>query len=102
LFNALPGYLEMPNHREGSACCGAGGGLRGPQTRLSRQIARDRLQEAMQAGAQVLVTECNTCLHNFRNARRSRDPLEVYSLAEYLNYLVQGKKSPEARQEENP
>ena len=97
LYRALPGYREMPNHREGGACCGAGGGLRGPYPRLSRQIARGRLQEAMDAGAQVLVTECATCLHNFHNARRTRDDLEIYSLAEYLNYLLQGKTTPDHR-----
>lgn len=99
LLNALPGFREMKNHRESGVCCGAGGGLRGPQARLSRQIARNRLQEAMESGAQVLLTECFTCLHNFRNARRSRDNLEVYSLAEYLNYILAGKKTVEERHE---
>jgi len=36
----------------------------------------------------VLLTECPACLHNFRNARRSRDPIGVYDLSEYLAQMV--------------
>jgi Fe-S oxidoreductase len=47
-------------------------------------MARARLEAALATGAGVLLTECPTCLHNFRNARRSRDAVEVYNLSEYL------------------
>lgn len=76
--------LEMDACREHTDCCGGGGGVRGAFTRLSLQMARARLETAMTTGAGVLLTECPTCLHNFRNARRSRDALEVYDLSEYL------------------
>jgi Fe-S oxidoreductase len=58
------------------------------QTRLSIQIARSRLEEAMGVGAEVLVTECYSCLHNFYNARRSRDNIETYTLSEFLSVLM--------------
>jgi len=88
LGQVAPHFVEMPNSREASVCCGAGGGLRGVQTRLSVQIARGRLEEAMRTGAEILVTECYSCLHNFYNARRSTDNIELYNLSEFLNVLT--------------
>jgi Fe-S oxidoreductase len=88
LRQVAPRYVEMPNARESSICCGAGGGLRGVQVRLSIQIARSRLEEAIGVGAEVLVTECYSCLHNFYNATRSRDDIETYTLSEFLSLLM--------------
>jgi Fe-S oxidoreductase len=81
-------FVEMPHCRDLSDCCGAGGGVRGAFTRLSLQIARRRLLEAQDTGAEVLLTECPSCLHNFRNARRRQDAIEVYNLSEYLGRLA--------------
>ncbi len=81
-------YVEMPGCKENTVCCGAGGGLRGVFPKLSLQASRTRVEEAIGTGSEVLVTECSSCLHNFRNARRSKDNLEIYSLSEYLNRLM--------------
>jgi len=81
-------FVEMAACREHTNCCGGGGGVRGAFTRFSIRMARTRLEEAMESGAQVLLTECPACLHNFRNARRSRDPIGVYDLSEYLAQMV--------------
>jgi Fe-S oxidoreductase len=75
---------EMSGCRELSNCCGAGGGVRGAYARTSVTIARQRYEEAAATGAAVLLTECPSCLHNLRNARRSRDTMEVANLSEYL------------------
>jgi len=88
LKRVVPRYVEMPHAREAAICCGAGGGLRGINPRLSIQIARSRLEEAIETGAEVLVTECYSCLHNFYNARRSSDDIELYNLSEFLNILL--------------
>jgi Fe-S oxidoreductase len=76
---------EMAGCRELSNCCGAGGGVRGAHTRVSVAIARQRYEEGAETGAGVLLTECPSCLHNFRNARRSRDSMDVANLSEYLD-----------------
>lgn len=86
---AIPNYVEMPGNRENTVCCGAGGGVRGVYPKLSLQTARTRVEEAINTGSTVLVTECASCLHNFRNALRSKDDLEVYNLSEYLSTLIQ-------------
>ena len=66
--------VEMEHSRERSACCGAGGGLRGVNPRLSREISRRRVAEAVATGAGTLLTECPSCLHNLRTGR---NPVEV-------------------------
>ncbi|MBM3303041.1 MAG: (Fe-S)-binding protein [Deltaproteobacteria bacterium] len=88
LGKIAPNLIEMPHNRDLTACCGAGGGLRGVQARLSIGIARKRLEEAIDLGAQVLLTECYSCLHNFVNARRSTDHIEVFNLSQYLYQLL--------------
>jgi Fe-S oxidoreductase len=81
---------EMSGCRALSNCCGAGGGVRGAYARTSVAIARQRYEEAAATGAEVLLTECPSCLHNLRNARRSRDTLAVANLSEYLaDWLVE-------------
>ena len=94
LRRVAPRYVELPDAREAAVCCGAGGGLRGVQTRLSIQIARRRLEQAIDAGAGVLVTECYSCLHNFYNARHSTDPIELYNLSEFLSVSMEKDKTP--------
>jgi len=84
-------FVEMPHSGALSDCCGAGGGVRGAFARLSLQIARRRLLEAQEMGAEVLLTECPSCLHNFRNARRRRDTVEVYNLSEYMELLARNQ-----------
>lgn len=95
LHQVAPGYVEMPDTREKTVCCGAGGGLRGVKTRLSINIGRTRLEEAIDTGAEVIITECASCLHNFANARRSADTIEIYNLSEYLNRLLKGSAKGE-------
>ncbi len=92
LGQVAPGFIEMPHNGARTACCGAGGGLRGVKTRLSIEIARERLVEAIDSGAEVLLTECYSCLHNFFNARRSADTIEVYNLSEYLCRLLKAQQ----------
>lgn len=88
LKSIAPNFKEMSHNCDLTACCGAGGGLRGVKTRLSINIARKRLEEAIDQGAEVLVTECYSCLHNFYNARKSADSIEIYNLSEYLYRLI--------------
>ena len=82
---------EMASCRELSNCCGAGGGVRGAYARVSVSIARQRYLEAAATGAEFLLTECPSCLHNFRNARRSRDTLKVANLSEHLDQWLENR-----------
>lgn len=76
--------VEMARSRERSVCCGAGGGLRAANTRLSREISRRRVVDAVQTGADHLLTECPSCLHNLRTGRKRRQKIGVEDLTGFL------------------
>ncbi|MDO5536226.1 MAG: (Fe-S)-binding protein [Desulfovibrionaceae bacterium] len=67
---AIPGLklVEMPHHGPDSRCCGAGGGVKANYPQLAAAIARDRVQEAMDTGAEALVTMCPFCQASFNQA----------------------------------
>jgi len=70
ILRAIPGIelVEMENHREESRCCGAGGGVKAGYPAMAAQIARDRVREAIDTGAEVLVTMCPFCQTSFGQA----------------------------------
>jgi Fe-S oxidoreductase len=71
-------------------CCGAGGGFRGAYPKESVKIARNRLSQIIEdTGAEILLTECPSCLHNFRNARLRRQNIEIYNITEFLARLYE-------------
>jgi Fe-S oxidoreductase len=55
-----PNFVEMPNNRENALCCGAGGGVRGAFAKNSIAMARRRLKEVDEVGAEVVLSDCNS------------------------------------------
>jgi Fe-S oxidoreductase len=88
VLKAIPGVtlVEMDRSREKSLCCEGGGGrmwLEGtnPATRLAQQ----RIQEALETGAQILATACPFCLLTLEEALKhlnAEDRLRVLDVAE--------------------
>ncbi|NPV70735.1 MAG: LUD domain-containing protein [Firmicutes bacterium] len=83
--------VEPLRSKEYGRCCGAGSVVRGVFPRLSISMARTRVQEFEDTGADVVLTECFACLHNLRNALTSRNKVEVYNITEYISLLLDGK-----------
>jgi len=81
-------FVEMSHHHVDSLCCGAGGGVRGAFAKNSIAMARRRLREAEEVGAEVVLTECNSCVHNFSNAKLRRHKLRIYNTTEFINELM--------------
>ncbi len=84
-----PNFVEMEHHHGLSLCCGAGGGVRAAFAKNSIAMARRRLEEAESIGAEVLLTDCNSCVHNLKNARLRRQKVEIYSIAQFATILMQ-------------
>jgi Fe-S oxidoreductase len=88
VLNAIPGVnlVEMDRSREKSLCCEGGGGrmwLEGtnPGTRLAQQ----RVQEALDTGAEILATACPFCLLTLDEAVKhlnAQDRMQVLDIAE--------------------
>ncbi len=87
-----PNFVEMPHSRENSLCCGAGGGVRGAFAKNSLAMARRRVEEAMETGAEVLLTECNSCVHNLAQARLRKDRIRIYNTTGFIKELIEGQE----------
>ena len=78
--------VEMKNNREQSRCCGGGGGILVSDTDLSKDIAAKRIQEALDTGAEMVVTACPTCEMVLKNAAAATEgkPIQVKELNDLL------------------
>ncbi|MBW1766013.1 MAG: (Fe-S)-binding protein [Deltaproteobacteria bacterium] len=87
-----PNFVEMPHNRVDALCCGAGGGERGAYPKNSIAMARRRLQEVEETGAEVLLTECNSCVHNLTNAKLRKQKFRIYNISQFINKLMEGEE----------
>lgn len=73
LLAAIPGLdvLEMPRARADAVCCGSSGWV--SCTRINKSIQKERLKEAADTGATVLVTACPKCSIHLSCAARDED-----------------------------
>ena len=70
VISKIPGVelIEMKRNRKNAWCCGAGGGVKSQFPDLALDIAKDRIKEAINIGADVLTTSCPFCIGNFIDA----------------------------------
>ncbi|MFX1451162.1 MAG: (Fe-S)-binding protein [Promethearchaeota archaeon] len=89
ILNHIPGleFIEMKRIKENSWCCGAGGGLKSGNPELAVNIAKTRIQEAIDLGVDILVTVCPFCLRNLKDGVTELDSdttIEVLDLLELI------------------
>lgn len=78
-------FIEMKKNKEMSLCCGAGGGVKSAFPDLAVNLARERLIEALQTGAEAVATACPFCLMNFQNAIREYElRVKLYDVVEVV------------------
>jgi Fe-S oxidoreductase len=87
-----PNFKEMEHHHAQSLCCGAGGGVRGSYPVNSVAMARRRLAEAEAIGADVVLTECNSCVHNLSNAKLRRQKIKIFTTPQFIGQLLEEKE----------
>jgi len=78
---------EMTESRKNSFCCGGGGGRIWMETPKGERFSDLRLGQAMDVGAQVLVTACPYCITNFEDSRLNvagADAIEVKDITEVI------------------
>lgn len=89
LLNSVPGIrlVEMADSKENTRCCGSGAGItRTYSKELSREIARERMEQARDAGAGRIVTSCPHCLDQLRGVS---DALPVDDITVFLASKLQ-------------
>ena len=60
--------VEMKQNKGQSRCCGGGGGILMTDQKLSNDIAKKRIYEAIQTGVDTIVTSCPTCETTLKKA----------------------------------
>ncbi|MFW9835492.1 MAG: (Fe-S)-binding protein, partial [Candidatus Thorarchaeota archaeon] len=82
--------VEMEQNHENSWCCGAGGGVKSAYNDLAVSIGEERVNQAMDAGADVIVTSCPTCIWNLKDSAESTGcKVEVLDLLSLVNSLTE-------------
>jgi len=92
--------FEMKHNRDMSWCCGAGGGVKALYGDIAAEVGRDRLaetracmvriredrlKEAVETTAEVLVSSCVFCKNNlFQVANEDDSPLKVIDISQLL------------------
>ena len=89
----VPGLAlkELPDARIDSLCCGGGGGRIWMETQKGERFSDLRLAQAMEVGAEVLVTACPYCITMFEDSRLTLDlteRLEVKDITEIIQEVL--------------
>ena len=86
VLEAIPGLelVEMARIGTNARCCGGGGGLRTGHIDTAVEIATARQSEAVETGAEALVTACPFCEINLTDALGQGAGLPVIDLVELV------------------
>ena len=89
----VPGLtlMELPDARLDSLCCGGGGGRIWMETQKGERFSELRLAQAMEVGAEVLVTACPYCITMFEDSRLTLDlteRIEVKDITEIIHEVL--------------
>ena len=78
-------FVEMERSRENSRCCGAGGGYKSQFNDFATAVAIERIHDAEETGADVLITCCPFCVLNLtQGAKKAGSNIKVMDLAQVL------------------
>ena len=94
ILDRVPGLerVEMIDSRKDSLCCGGGGGRIWMDTLKGERFSDIRLDQALEVGAQELVTSCPYCITNFEDSRLTmeyEDRLEIKDIMEIVQDVIE-------------
>ncbi|HOG46106.1 MAG TPA: (Fe-S)-binding protein [Anaerolineae bacterium] len=93
VLQAIPGvrFTEMRDNRALALCCGGGGDVEMGDAELTAAVARRRLAQAQETGAEVIVSACQQCKRTLTaTARREKARLRVLDVTEVVWGAMQG------------
>lgn len=81
--------IEFPQNRLLAKCCGGGGGMKAYDNDLSLKLAENRVAQAMDLGAEVIISACPSCKSNLRLGaakvgKERRQRIQVMDITEVL------------------
>lgn len=78
-------FVEMEKNRMDSRCCGAGGGYKSAFNDFAVNVAAERVKDAEEVGAEIIITTCPFCVLNLRQgAKQAKSNIKVMDLSELL------------------
>jgi Fe-S oxidoreductase len=83
--------VELADSREDSLCCGGGGGRIWMDTPKGERFSDIRLEQAIDVGAEVLVTACPYCITNFEDSRltlEDSEAIEIKDITEIIQEVI--------------
>ena len=93
VLKKIPGLElnEMIESREDSLCCGGGGGRIWMETQKGERFSDLRIEQAIEVGAEELVTCCPYCITMFEDSRLTMgadDKIEIKDLTEIIQEAI--------------
>lgn len=93
VLKKIPGLelVEMANSRENGLCCGMGGGRVWMETAKGERFSDLRLQQALEVGAEVLITSCPYCITQFEDSKstlKESENLEIKDITEIIQEVI--------------
>ncbi|KYC44940.1 MAG: hydrogenase MvhADGHdrABC CoB-CoM heterodisulfide reductase subunit B [Candidatus Methanofastidiosum methylothiophilum] len=73
-------FVEMKRSKEDSRCCGAGGGVKSLFGDLSISMANERINDANEIEAELIVSTCPFCKRNLKDTSK----MEIIDLSELI------------------
>lgn len=103
ILQALAGenFIEFRRNRQNSFCCGGGGGLAAFDSEMSLEISDMRMKEAVEIGAEVVVSACGSCKTNLKKSGMRvkkllglEKPIKVMDITELVARFIKNGKVP--------
>jgi Fe-S oxidoreductase len=93
VLRSVPGleFGEMAEVREDSLCCGMGGGRIWFETPQAERFSNLRLEQAIEVGAEELVTSCPYCITQLEDSRLSledSESIQIRDITEILQEVI--------------
>ena len=91
VLKKVPGLelMDMADSLGDSLCCGGGGGRIWMETVKSERFSDLRLEQAVDAGAEVLVTSCPYCITHFEESRLAQEDCETTEIKDITEIITE-------------
>jgi Fe-S oxidoreductase len=91
VLQSIPGLelLEFPESRENALCCGGGGGRIWMDTPKGERFSDIRVEQALEAGADVIALACPYCFLNYGDSVLSMDKAEAIEVKDICQLVAE-------------
>ncbi len=96
ILKKIPGleYVEMSLNRLQARCCGGGGGVAANNPEMAVDMAAERVRDALEVGAEIIVSGCAACKDNLRKGARAipkeeRGKIKIMDITEIVSNAME-------------